>query len=333
MLCSQPTGLVKDYMEKDAFKMPNAVTIKGRSSSITNSFFNGIVPVVYPTEKEIQEALHVLEQNENDVRCVYCGEKKTEWDHLHPLIVDKNHTGYITEIANLVPACGKCNQSKGNSDWKEWMLGDAKLSPKSRGIKDLSHRIEIIERYDKTFPKKKIDLEQIIGKEKWSEYKLSLKKLEEDMEHAQNIMDEIKNVYLSQYNNSTRTKHKRVVNTENEKMLDNNVRVITVGTVSIRTRALQNEPVQEFLKRTLSSLLENNFIPKSEIEKLKTKEYSKQCFDINFPLLQVSLNEDNRVRYWKDKIYGFYVCSQWYQKKHDDKIEKWILYIDDLNKA
>ena len=115
-------------MEKDVFNRPNPVTIMGRSSSITNSFVNGIIPVIEPSDEEIKEALKILEQNEDDVRCVYCGDKKTEWDHLHPLIKNKEHTGYITEIANLVPACGKCNQSKGNSNWKKWMLSDAEKS-------------------------------------------------------------------------------------------------------------------------------------------------------------------------------------------------------------
>ena len=119
-------------MNKNVFNMPNPVTIMGRSSSITNSFVNGIIPVIEPTESEIREALKILEQNEDDVRCVYCGDKKTEWDHLHPLIINKKHTGYITEIANLVPACGKCNQSKGNSNWKDWMISNAEKSPKTR---------------------------------------------------------------------------------------------------------------------------------------------------------------------------------------------------------
>jgi len=39
------------------FKMPNAVTIMGRSSSITNSFINGIIPLIEPSEKDIEEVL------------------------------------------------------------------------------------------------------------------------------------------------------------------------------------------------------------------------------------------------------------------------------------
>ena len=63
-------------MKKNVFKMPTPVTIMGRSASITNSFVNGIIPAHKPTNAEIQEALNVLHQNEDDVRCVYCGDKK-----------------------------------------------------------------------------------------------------------------------------------------------------------------------------------------------------------------------------------------------------------------
>ena len=179
-------------LNKDVFNMPNPVTIMGRSSSITNSFVNGIIPVIEPTEDEIHDALTILEQNEDDVRCVYCGDKKTEWDHLYPLIVNKKHTGYITEIANLVPACGKCNQSKGNSNWKEWMLSNAEKSPKTRGIKDLDRRIEIIENYDKYFQKRIINLEELAGKELWEKYQRAYDSIIFNMESAQKIMDEIK---------------------------------------------------------------------------------------------------------------------------------------------
>ena len=172
--------------------MPKAVTIMGRSSSITNSFYNGIVPIIKPTDEEIKNALKALEQKEENVTCVYCGDPKTEWDHLYPLIVNKRHTGYITEIANLVPACGKCNQSKGNSNWKEWIVSDAEKSPKTRKIKDLDKRIKIIEKYDLTFPKKRIDIETLVGEDIWQKYQESYEKIILEMQKAQSIMDNIK---------------------------------------------------------------------------------------------------------------------------------------------
>jgi 5-methylcytosine-specific restriction endonuclease McrA len=118
-------------------RLPTSKTVKGRSSSITNAFINAIVPAIEPTEAEELEALGILHINPKDIRCAYCGDKSTEWDHFRPIITDQGPTGYITEIANLVPACGKCNQSKGKSYWRTWMEGGAPLSPKTRGIPDL----------------------------------------------------------------------------------------------------------------------------------------------------------------------------------------------------
>lgn len=99
----------------DVFRMPTPMKISGRSSSITNAFVNSIIPIIMPTSAQVEQALHILGMGYNSIRCAYCGDPQTEWDHLRPLVVDKQPTGYISEIHNLVPACGKCNQSKGNS--------------------------------------------------------------------------------------------------------------------------------------------------------------------------------------------------------------------------
>ncbi len=179
-------------MNKNIFNMPKSVTISQRTSSITNSFYNGIVPAIQPTEEQIKEALRILEQNENNVCCVYCGRPKTEWDHLHPLIMNKKHTGYITEIANLVPACNKCNESKGNKEWKQWILSDAKQSPKTLGIKDLNHRIELIQKYDDYFNKTIIDLEKDTDPKLWAEYVDAYNTIIKNIENAQSIMNKIK---------------------------------------------------------------------------------------------------------------------------------------------
>jgi hypothetical protein len=128
-------------------QLPSAMTVAGRSSSITNAFFNAIVPVVPPSVDEELEALAILNMSPETIRCAYCGDRHTEWDHLRAIISKQEPTGYITEIANLVPSCGKCNQSKGKSHWKTWMLGDAQLSPKTRGISDLAEcvsRLEVV---------------------------------------------------------------------------------------------------------------------------------------------------------------------------------------------
>lgn len=173
------------------FAMPNAVRITGRSSSITNSFVNGIVPIVKPTEAEIDDALAVLGMTDNVV-CAYCGDTATEWDHLRPLVVAQRPTGFIHEIHNLVPACGKCNQSKGNKPWRSWMLGSARLSPATRGIFDLDKRIAALERYENWGDPTRIDFAQMVGEELWDKHWANHDALLEQMRDAEKIVELIR---------------------------------------------------------------------------------------------------------------------------------------------
>ena len=89
------------------FRMPTPVKITGRSSTITNSFVNSIVPVIQPSNEQVKTALNILGMDHDSIECSYCGAEATEWDHLRPLVLDKKPTGYISEIHNLVPSCGK----------------------------------------------------------------------------------------------------------------------------------------------------------------------------------------------------------------------------------
>jgi hypothetical protein len=187
-------------MYKELFQMPKPTKIASRSSSITNAFINGIVPCIFPSEDEVKSALEILGMNIDTIRCSYCGDKQTEWDHFRPLILDKRATGYISEISNLVPACGKCNQSKGNKNWRVWMLSDAKLSPKSRGISNLDEKIQCLSAYENWRIPTKIDFEKIVGAEKWSSYMKSWTELLESMNEAQNLSSEIKDEILNSLN-------------------------------------------------------------------------------------------------------------------------------------
>jgi 5-methylcytosine-specific restriction endonuclease McrA len=119
-------------------QLPKISAIRGRSSSITSAFFNSIIPVIEPEENEVLEALSILEIDKNVIRCAYCGDKSSEWDHPTSVIEGQRPTGFITEMANLVAACGKCNQPKGKQNWMTWMLSSARLSPTSGGIPDLA---------------------------------------------------------------------------------------------------------------------------------------------------------------------------------------------------
>jgi hypothetical protein len=153
-----------------AFWMPSVQTMVSRKSSITNAFVNAIIPSIPPSPEEIDTALSILGMEPTDVRCAYCGDKATEWDHLRPLVANHRPTGYISEIANLVPACGKCNQSKGGSDWRKWIFSKAKRSPTGRMLTNVADRAASLERYEQWRQPTKLDFESIVGCEEWKRY-------------------------------------------------------------------------------------------------------------------------------------------------------------------
>ncbi|MES5815359.1 HNH endonuclease [Pseudoxanthomonas sp. Soil82] len=169
------------------FDLPSPGSIKGRASSITAAFIQAIVPVLEPTPEEIAEALQILGMQSGQCVCAYCGDPRTEWDHFRPLVTAKQPTGYITEIANLVPACGKCNQSEGGKYWKDWISSNAKRSPKTRGVVDLAERIHRLEQYEKWRVPRKVDFEALVGAELYSQHWANWQQLLQLMESAQQL--------------------------------------------------------------------------------------------------------------------------------------------------
>ncbi len=176
--------------------MPHVQTMVSRKSSITNAFVNAIIPTIHPTIEEIDEALTILNMNPIDVRCAYCGDKATEWDHLRPLVANRRPTGFISEIANLVPACGKCNQSKGGRDWRKWMLSNAKLSPTGRGISKIAERIAILDRYEQWRSPTKIEYESIVGRDQWIHYWSLCDGVIDELRHCQERAVKIRNMII-----------------------------------------------------------------------------------------------------------------------------------------
>jgi len=167
------------------FNLPSRGNIKGRSSSITAAFFQALTPVVVPTDSEVDEALSILGMSRDRCVCAYCGDAKTEWDHLRSIVHQQTPTGYITEIANLVPACGKCNQSKGSKHWKAWMLGSAIRAPARRGVAGLAEKVVRLERFESWRVPKCLNYAAIIGEEAWLEYMQHWTGLLEGMSNAQ----------------------------------------------------------------------------------------------------------------------------------------------------
>ncbi len=177
-------------------QLPKPMSVTGRSSSITNAFISAIIPVIEPTREEELEALRILQIDRDDIRCAYCGDKATEWDHLRPIIRGQEPTGYITEIANLVPSCGKCNQSKGKSHWRAWMEGGARLSPKTRGIPDLVQRVERLQNYENWRQPHQMDFARIVGPEIWKRHRENWRSVLDLLKKSQELAGEIRAIVV-----------------------------------------------------------------------------------------------------------------------------------------
>jgi 5-methylcytosine-specific restriction endonuclease McrA len=173
------------------FQMPSGSTITGRTTSIRNVFVAAIVPIVRPSAGEIRQVLEILQLNPADLRCSYCGDKATEWDHLRPLVKIGKPTGYPSSIRNLVPSCGKCNQSKGSTNWKEWMLGKARWSPTARGIPDVNDRIARLQRFESWSNCVPLKLHELVPAELWQRYYAMQDEILRKMREAQILALEI----------------------------------------------------------------------------------------------------------------------------------------------
>lgn len=136
--------------------------------------------------------LEILGMSPDDVRCAYCGDKSSEWDHLRPLVVGRRPTGYISEISNLVPSCGKCNQSMGNKKWEVWMMSEAPHAPARRKIPSLAERIERLKAFEKRRDVCPISFEEIIGPEDYAHYWKRLDEITQSMRQCQEIANRLK---------------------------------------------------------------------------------------------------------------------------------------------
>ena len=284
----------------DHFKMPKPVNISGRISSLTNSFVNGVIPVIEPTEDEVKDALRDLGM-EDGIVCAYCGGRYTEWDHFYPLVKGKKPSGNISEINNLVPCCSVCNSSKGNQDWRVFM----NRKPEN-GSDDWQERMNLLERYDE---RKRIiiteaDFIRICG-EKWTEHWKHLDQLVQQVKEYQLLSDEIRQDLKNEY---VRREGKRAE---------------TVSSPSKELSLVNDVKIGKYIKHTVWPILEN--LTTSEVDMLQNKEYSLKTFGMSkYTILS---KERDPARYYAQPIMirgrEYFVCSQW-TEKHWDKLRVWV---------
>ncbi|UVK37421.1 HNH endonuclease [Mesorhizobium sp. AR10] len=111
----------------------------------------------------------------NPDECIYCGARKTDTDHLRPIVKGGRPSGFFHVTGNLVPACGPCNQSKSGLDWRAWINSKtAKGSPARRGTVDIDERYRQLERFEEIAGVKDAvpedALRAAVGSELWDAY-------------------------------------------------------------------------------------------------------------------------------------------------------------------
>lgn len=317
------------------FKMPASVTIMGRSSSITNAFVSGIIPCIEPAKEEVDAALKVLGMDQNTIQCAYCGGDYSEWDHLNPLVVNKAPTGYISEIHNLVPACGKCNQSKGNRNWREWITGNARLAPKNKGVQDLDSRIDRLSEYEKRFKPIRIDFESLVGNEDWTTHWENYKRVIDVMRQAQGFSDGIKAKLLDKLKRDDNAEEEISSGSHREKMnedwcdehrIDQEFEVI-LNNAEVNMK--ENESFQNYVKRSFRYLMESGLIGEKELKNLGDKEYCKRTFKLNHRFLAKERWFDtyNHSRSWRDPICGYYLCKEWNKSRFNELVPRYKQWV------
>ncbi len=179
------------------YKMPSKADLKGRSSTISNAFAISITPYITPNAIEIKASYEFLKIGEG--QCAYCLGEGNSKDHLKPLVRKGMPTGYITNIASLVPCCSSCNSSKGAKEFKKWYKSsDNVLRLKNKGLDDqtIEERYKIISDYEDKI-EAPVDYEQIVGKKLWQEYKTRKKILFEKLNEDQDFCDKLNKIIIA----------------------------------------------------------------------------------------------------------------------------------------
>ncbi|TJV71044.1 MAG: HNH endonuclease [Mesorhizobium sp.] len=146
--------------------------ITGRETSINAAFVQAIIP--RNIDDEGLAALYRRAGIEAG-KCVYCGEDARDTDHLRPIVKGGKPSGFFHVNANVVPACGHCNQSKSGLDWRSWIRSTtAQGSPTSRRVPDIEERIARLERFEEIAGVREsvpeAELRMAVGEELWDAY-------------------------------------------------------------------------------------------------------------------------------------------------------------------
>jgi hypothetical protein len=119
--------------------------------------------------------------------CAFCGTKQApRRDHLVPVIQCGDFI-----LRNVVPACQKCDDSKGQKEYHEWMRNsNSRRSLKTRGFTDeqVGERIKLIEKWQSGY--RPMTEAELFG-EDYAKYQEILQKMEQLCEEAKRMTSRV----------------------------------------------------------------------------------------------------------------------------------------------
>ncbi len=333
------------------FKGPSVKTICSRTATITNAFGNAIMPVVEPSDAEIEAVLDGIGQGGKTIdkqSCVYCSEKATEWDHLNPMIRDKKPTGYFSEIWNLVPACGTCNQSKGARDWADWIGSDAPKSPKVQG-KPWEENRRRLDGYLRSRPQRAtcIDIKAIVEADRLQAYEDLRQNILKLMKAADEIAAELRSQIVLKANRLMEEADEIAAEMPGHIVYEpNRAARLAPGRAQAHTGTpvpltdATTLPIGHRVRSVLQHLAGHNHLTDDHLEVLTSKEKSHAAFKASFAVLidvtgmskparmAASRDDGGRLRYYstfelayRQRIYA--LSAQWFEHQRP-LFEAWV---------
>lgn len=129
------------------------------------------------TKAELQN-VRLYFQDNGGLKCIYCGSPEaSRWDHLHPV-----SRGGDTVPGNLVPACGRCDDSKQDREIHEWIRGTSPHRPAEAEQARIQAEIEL---YRQAFPYEPIEFEAKLTDEQKRVYQQFQQELKALRSHLQ----------------------------------------------------------------------------------------------------------------------------------------------------
>ncbi len=119
-------------------------------------------------------------------------------------------------------------------------------------------------------------------------------------------------------------------------MVVNTLETITVRGVEIEIPPAKGQVFQNYIRKAMRKLLNQNLLTDIEIIYLQDSNYCKREFDLAYPLLRTD-NQNPDVngyqRYWTTETYkGYMVCNDWYPNRRNnsqyEKFKAWLVSLD-----